>query len=1378
MKTSRRGLFCNLTEKQCSLKIRLAVKLLVFICFFGVLNSRAALVGPNISSKGINLTGVGTVQWSNAIRLKANDNSYAKVSLNPSGVSNYLVGRGFGFALPSNAVISGIQVTIGYYSSTGTPRIQDNEVRLVKAGAVTGNNKAITNTDWPTSETTQSYGGSSDSWGVTWTASDINSNNFGVALSVKNAGSVVNTAYVDYVQVTISYGVPEPTIQASNVVFSGVSGSGMNVSWTRGNGSYCIVLMKQANVVDSDPVDLTNYKDNTTFGNGDQIGTGNFVVYIGTGNSVAVKGLSSSTTYAVAVYEFNGSKNDIDYLEANPARNFQKTTALKDDYRSASTGLWSNAATWQRYQGGWGAASVPPTSTNAGKITIQSGHTVTVSADVTASEVQIDAGGQIAVSSGKIWTIAQSSVIDLTVDGTIVNSGAITLSNGVAAAFYSGSLYDHAQNDGSIPVATWDINSTCRVTGTISTVPGNLNQAFGNFIWNNTSQTNALELAGNLKTVKGNFSMQNTGTGSLSLGSATGDLTIGGDFTQSGGTLIGTQSTINRVINVAGGFTLSNGTLDLNSGSGLDSLKVNGNFSHTGGILTVTGASTGSGVFFNGTTNQLYTSGGAITNKVNFTVLSGDTLQMGTGAAPSVISGGTGSFLLLTGATLGITSTDGISVSGSTGNIQVGGTRAYSIGVNYIYNGTSQQVTGNGLSQNTTGDVTINNAVGVNLSAPVILGGSLFIKTGAKFGQGVNLITLYGDFVNAGTLINDNGGLTLTGDADQSIDAFTTSGALSMTKTGGIATFLGNCNAGALILNGNGSTLHLGYGLNHTLTGDLTRTQGGLDGGSSTLNIGGSVTGTGGTFTANAGKINYSGSGNQTVASLSYNHLGVSGSGIKAISSSLTLGGDLSIASGPSLVVRPKKALTVNNGTISNSGTFILSSDTSGTATLIDKGIITGGGVFSVHQYLSVAGRNYYMASPVSGANGSVVSGMYYYDEPTNSWKNVANTDPLNPLIGYIVNKSSADSINFTGGLFNTANQSIVLKRTAGAVKAGYNLIGNPYPSYVDLKAAMQTELNAGNLEPTIWYRTKSIISPYPYVFETVNTTSGVGTSISIPGRSVTQYLPPMQSAWVRVVSGKTSATIGFTNAMRSHSDPLVSANRLRSAVADDNRVLRLRVSNGSNDDELVLVFNPGASDGYDAYDSEKMMTTSANMPQIYTVVDGVQLSIDGMNNVASANGLPLVFSTGEANRFTIRASEIRNIDPFIKFVLVDNQLQTSYDLTTGGGYAFSTIGAVTTASRFTLLVENKSGVPTALSQPSILPDAQIYVDENKQIVVAKSGLNVNDKIVVVNSLGQIVASEGLIQSIIALTKRLIPGVYVVTATVGSRQYTKKVVIR
>lgn len=100
-----------------------------------------------------------------------------------------------------------------------------------------------------------------------------------------------------------------PTTQASAFTSGTITGTAMTIGWTRGDGNGVIVVAKQASAINSSPVNGITYTANAVFGSGTQIGTGNYVVYKGTGTSVNVTGLTSGVTYYFAVYEYTSSTN-------------------------------------------------------------------------------------------------------------------------------------------------------------------------------------------------------------------------------------------------------------------------------------------------------------------------------------------------------------------------------------------------------------------------------------------------------------------------------------------------------------------------------------------------------------------------------------------------------------------------------------------------------------------------------------------------------------------------------------------------------------------------------------------------------------------------------------------------------------------------------------------------------------------------------------------------------------------------------------------------------------------------------------------------------------------------------------------------------------
>ena len=136
-------------------------------------------------------------------------------SISPADETNYLVCKNLDSNIPNDATIEGIKIYIDRYNSftgDGTVIITDNAIYLTKNGTDTvGNNKSV-GTVWPSTDTDTyaTYGGVSDLWGTTWTASEINNDNFGVMIGptiefVGLTGENGSSANVDHVYIEITY---------------------------------------------------------------------------------------------------------------------------------------------------------------------------------------------------------------------------------------------------------------------------------------------------------------------------------------------------------------------------------------------------------------------------------------------------------------------------------------------------------------------------------------------------------------------------------------------------------------------------------------------------------------------------------------------------------------------------------------------------------------------------------------------------------------------------------------------------------------------------------------------------------------------------------------------------------------------------------------------------------------------------------------------------------------------------------------------------------------------------------------------------------------------------------------------------------------------
>jgi len=183
--------------------------IILSLYFFLVSTPSYAVTVSRIPGTIVNSAGVGTISWGTPQNANVSDNSYATAAVTGATQSNYLNASNFGFNIPIGSTIHGIEVRIERSGSSNN-RARDAILRLMKGGVISGNDYAITGTRWGTTDTTITYGGLTDTWGLNWTALDINNLNFGLVFSVDASNTV--TARVDHLNVTINYTEPTENI--------------------------------------------------------------------------------------------------------------------------------------------------------------------------------------------------------------------------------------------------------------------------------------------------------------------------------------------------------------------------------------------------------------------------------------------------------------------------------------------------------------------------------------------------------------------------------------------------------------------------------------------------------------------------------------------------------------------------------------------------------------------------------------------------------------------------------------------------------------------------------------------------------------------------------------------------------------------------------------------------------------------------------------------------------------------------------------------------------------------------------------------------------------------------------------------------------------
>jgi len=146
----------------------------------------------------------GEVAWTGIDNAKVSDNAYAIADCSPYGgfarTFHYLEAKNFGFSIPADATINGILAEV---ESKGTHNGNTSlmYIHVLKNGALSSSQ--ITAQAVTTVEQYYLLGSSSSLWGETWTPSDINDPNFGIAMAAFiNGGYLI---YVDHIRMTVYY---------------------------------------------------------------------------------------------------------------------------------------------------------------------------------------------------------------------------------------------------------------------------------------------------------------------------------------------------------------------------------------------------------------------------------------------------------------------------------------------------------------------------------------------------------------------------------------------------------------------------------------------------------------------------------------------------------------------------------------------------------------------------------------------------------------------------------------------------------------------------------------------------------------------------------------------------------------------------------------------------------------------------------------------------------------------------------------------------------------------------------------------------------------------------------------------------------------------
>ena len=305
----------------------------------------------------------------------------------------------------------------------------------------------------------------------------------------------------------------EPTTAASGLTFTGITSTGVTLTFTKGNGAKRIVLAHANAAVNAAPADSFVYTSNTTFSSGAQIGSGNYVVYNDSGNTVTVSGLSSGTTYYFTVFEYNGTGGYTNYLTSSTLTGSQLISSSV--YYNKTSGALNVLGSWGTNSDGTGTSPTSFASNNAIYFVVNNS-SPTLSAN---------------------WTISGTNPLVVFGDG--VNAFNLAIPSGYTLSADSISV----RNGVTLTIqGTLAINKSYFEDGTTAQYMGAAGQ---NIVAANYA---VLVAASGSKVVSGNIYVRNIFNMSTNINTGTYTITLGTGTTQTGtlsrtaGTIIGNFS--------------------------------------------------------------------------------------------------------------------------------------------------------------------------------------------------------------------------------------------------------------------------------------------------------------------------------------------------------------------------------------------------------------------------------------------------------------------------------------------------------------------------------------------------------------------------------------------------------------------------------------------------------------------------------------------------------------------------------------------------------------------------------------------------------------------------------------------------------------------
>jgi len=289
------------------------------------------------------------------------------------------------------------------------------------------------------------------------------------------------------------------------------------------------------------------------------------------------------------------------------------------------------------------------------------------------------------------------------------------------------------------------------------------------------------------------------------------------------------------------------------------------------------------------------------------------------------------------------------------------------------------------------------------------------------------------------------------------------------------------------------------------------------------------------------------------------------------------------------LTVDPGAAIVIDSGVTLTTDAINLNSNSQQYSSLISDGTIVG--TVTYKRYTSQLGTNDLISAPISGqlfpdfaglnvnlAASGTLRAFAPYDTSSGAYQNydilTQETTSIDAGMGYRAATIDGSTLTFTGAPRTDDVLDVVISDDAGG--GAWNLIGNPYPSYLDFDAFFTQ--NKTQLNNTLYQ------AIYGYDGDTSNGWT-VWNQATIDSPAMEELIAPGQAFFVKSKSG--GGLVDFTTSMRTtgSSDDFILGRTTSSSPHYGH--ITLNSSSEDLDFNTDFYFNSNATQGFDpGYDT------------------------------------------------------------------------------------------------------------------------------------------------------------------------------------------------